>query len=37
MTSSSNFLYMRRGIATLVNKLESPYGKVCIVFEKISK
>lgn len=35
MTSSSNFLHMRRGVATPSNKLESDLcGGVCAIFEK---
>jgi len=37
MTSSSNFLHIRRGVETSGNKLESSYVRVCTIFEKISK
>jgi hypothetical protein len=37
MTSSSNFLHIRRGVETSSNKLESLYVRMYTMFEKISK
>ena len=37
MTSSLNFLCMRRGVENPGNKLESPCVGVCIIFEEIFK
>jgi hypothetical protein len=35
MTSSSNFLHIRRGVESSVNKPESPYVEVGTMFEKL--
>jgi hypothetical protein len=37
MTSSSNFLHIRRRVETLGNKLESPCVRLCIMLQKSSK
>jgi hypothetical protein len=36
-TSSSNFFYIRRGVKTSGNKLESLCVRVCIMFKNFSK